>query len=181
VYSYIKTYGIPAVIVRPFNQFGPRQHLEKLIPRFITSALKGEPLTVHGEGTASRDWMYVEDTCVRLEKTILAPLSTVRGEALNLGSGYAADINTIANLILEYTGRPKSLIRYVGDRPGQVDRHISSTDKAQRLIAPPPPRSFEEGLKQTIDWYKENKEWWKRIEWMQTVPVRTVSGKIEYH
>ena len=91
VYSYWATYGIPAVIVRPFNNYGPRQHLEKVIPRFITSALKNVPMTVHGDGSARRDWLHVNDTCERLELIINAPLEKVQGEVFNIGSGHDLD------------------------------------------------------------------------------------------
>jgi len=181
VYSYVQTYGIPAVILRPFNQYGPKQHLEKVVPRFITSAIKGEPLTVHGDGSALRDWMFVADTCDRIERALLAPADKVVGEAINLGSGHDYDVLTIAKMILSELGRSEDLIEYVGDRPGQVERHVSSTDKQNELLSPPAPRSFEQGLRETIDWYEKNPEWWKRLEWMKQVPIRLANGKIEHH
>lgn len=85
VSSYVESYDIPAVIVRPFNNYGSRQHLEKVIPRFITSAILGEPLTIHGDGSAARDWLFVEDTADALDRVMHAPLSDVKGEVLNLG------------------------------------------------------------------------------------------------
>jgi len=181
VYSYVATYGLPAVIIRPFNQYGPRQHLEKVVPRFITSALKGEPLTVHGQGVADRDWMYVEDTCERIERVIEAPLEKVRGQAINIGSGECADVMTIAKMILAEVGGSDNLIEHVEERRGQVDHHISSLDKQRDLLGAPPPRSFEDGLRQTIKWYDENREWWQRLEWMKLVPTHTVDGKLIFH
>jgi dTDP-glucose 4,6-dehydratase len=181
VYSYVKTYELPGVILRPFNQYGPRQHLEKVIPRFITSALKEEPLTIHGSGEAIRDWMYVDDTCARIAAAIEAPLDSVKGEAINLGSGHAANVLTIAKMILAETGRSAELIQHIGDRPGQVEKHISSTDKQQRLLGVSAPRPFEQGLSETIRWYADNRDWWKRLEWMKLVPIRTLAGTIEYH
>ena len=181
VYSYWATYDIPAVIVRPFNQYGPRQHLEKVVPRFITSALQNEPLTVHGDGSPKRDWLFVEDTCKRLDIIISAPLDTVKGEVFNIGSGYDLDILSIANKILEATGRNEDLITFIGDRPGQVHHHISSTDKAEKILGIKPGRSFDEGLLQTIKWYENNEEWWRRIEWMKTIKIMTKSGKMEQH
>lgn len=85
VYSYWRTYHLPVVILRPFNQYGPYQHLEKVIPRFITSALLNEPLTVHGTGMARRDWLYVEDTCERIDRALHAQNPHVEGEVFNLG------------------------------------------------------------------------------------------------
>jgi len=181
VYSYIQTYDIPGVIVRPFNQYGPRQHLEKVIPRFITSALKGEPLTVHGDGSAKRDWMFVDDTCVRIALALEAPLDTVKGEVINFGSGYDLDILSIAKLILKETGRDESLITHLGDRPGQVARHISSTEKQKRVLDVPEPRPFIDGLRETVAWYDKNRDWWKRLEWMKLVQIRALDGKLEYH
>jgi dTDP-glucose 4,6-dehydratase len=181
VYSYWATYDIPAVIVRPFNQYGPRQHLEKVIPRFIVAALQNEPLTIHGDGSAKRDWLYVLDTCERLDLLINAPLEKVKGEVFNIGSGFELDILSIAKVILEMTGRSDGLITFIGDRLGQVTRHISSTDKAEDLLGIKPGRSFEEGMAQTLKWYDENRDWWKPLEWMKNINVMTQNGTIERH
>lgn len=181
VYSFIKTYDIPGVIVRPFNQYGPNQHLEKVIPRFITSALNDLHLTVHGGGKAKRDWLYVEDTCYRIDKVIKSPIERIKGEVFNLGSGEVISVMEIANMILDILKRPQSLITYIGDRLGQVQNHCSSTEKANKILGIKPGRSFEEGLKQTIEWYKNNEEWWQRIEWMKNIKIMTKSGKMEMH
>ncbi|HET6513336.1 MAG TPA: GDP-mannose 4,6-dehydratase [Candidatus Kapabacteria bacterium] len=181
VYSYIASYNIPATIIRPFNQFGPRQHLEKVIPRFITSALLDEPLTVHGDGSAIRDWLYVEDTCKRLDKVIQAPIDKIQGEVFNLGSGFDLDIMSIAKMVLEICKKPNDMVSFIGDRPGQVHHHISSTDKAERVLGIEAPRSFEKGLEQTIHWYQNNRAWWEKLIWMRHVPIMTESGKVEYH
>ncbi len=181
VYSYWATYGIPAVIVRPFNQYGPYQHLEKVVPRFVTSALKDEPLTVHGSGAALRDWLYVEDTCERIDAVMRAPLKTIVGEVFNLGSGEDVSVLDIAKIVIEATGRSKSLITHVGDRLGQVDHHISSTSKAADVLGIKPGRPFSQGLEQTIQWYANNAKWWEKIEWMKNIPIMTKSGKVEYH
>ncbi|MBI4838465.1 MAG: GDP-mannose 4,6-dehydratase [Nitrospirae bacterium] len=181
VYSYWATYDIPAVIVRPFNQYGPRQHLEKVVPRFITSALKNEPLTVHGDGSARRDWLYVENTCERLDKIISAPLNKVKGEVFNIGSGFDLDVLAIAKMVLKITDCGDDLITFVGDRLGQVQHHISSVDKASNILGVTQGISFEEGLTKTIEWYKNNEEWWHRIEWMKNIQIMTKSGKIESH
>ncbi len=181
VYSYWVTYDIPAVIVRPFNQYGPLQHLEKAIPRFITSAFKNEPLTVHGDGSARRDWLYVEDTCERLDKIIHAPIEQVRGEVFNLGSGFDLDVLSIAKMILEATNRSEDLLEFIGDRLGQVQHHISSTEKSERVLEITPGRPFEKGLEQTIEWYEKNQDWWKPLEWMKTIKVMTKTGAWEKH
>lgn len=181
VYSFIQTYDIPAVILRPFNQYGPYQHLEKVIPRFITSALKDEPLTVHGDGKARRDWLYVEDTYKRIEKVINVPIEKIKGEVFNLGSGESYSVLEIAHMILDMLNKAKSLIKHTGDRLGQVQNHISSTEKAAKELGIQPGRSFEDGLKQTIEWYENNESWWRRIEWMKCIKVMTKSGKMESH
>ncbi len=181
VYSFIKTYDIPAVIVRPFNNYGPNQHLEKVVPRFITSALKDQPLTVHGSGEAKRDWLYVEDTCIKLDKIIHAPLKKIKGEVFNIGSGESISVLKIAKIILKVLEKPQSLIIFIGDRLGQVQNHISSTEKARKLLRTNAGRPFIDGLRQTIDWYKNNKEWWQKIEWMKNIRIRTKSGKMELH
>ncbi len=181
VYSYWATYDIPAVIVRPFNQYGPRQHLEKVIPRFITSALNNEPLTIHGNGLARRDWLYVDDTCERLDNIVNAPLEKVKGAVFNIGSGFDLDVLSIAKMILRATHRGEELITFVGDRLGQVQHHISSTEKSTTVLGIKPGRSFEDGLMQTIEWYKDNEEWWKKIEWMKHIMIMTKSGQKEMH
>ena len=165
VYSYIHTYGIPATILRPFNQYGPQQHLEKVIPRFITSAIRGEPLELHGGGSARRDWLYVGDLCARIDRVIAARDRAI-GEVFNLGSGETATIIEIAEAVLKRLGRPNTLRESIADRPGQVSCHISSTQKAAEVLGIKPGRSFSEGLEQTIDWYLKNENWWRRIEWM---------------
>jgi dTDP-glucose 4,6-dehydratase len=181
VYSYIASYNIPATILRPFNQFGPRQHLEKVIPRFITSAILDEPLTVHGDGSAIRDWLYVEDTCKRIDKVIHAPIEKIQGEVFNLGSGFDLDVLSIAKKVLEICKKPDDMVSFIGDRPGQVHHHISSTDKAKSILGIEEARTFEQGLEQTIHWYQNNREWWEKLLWMRHVPIMTESGKVEYH
>src|SRR5437588_4045340 len=108
-YSYFVTYGLPIVIVRPFNNYGPRQHPEKVIPRFITQALAEEPLTVHGDGHASRDWLYVDDDAEAIEAVIAAPLENVAGEVLNVATGIDLSVSAIADRVLAAVDRPASL------------------------------------------------------------------------
>ena len=181
VYSYWATYDTPAVIVRPFNQYGPNQHLEKVIPRFITSALLDEPLTIHGSGDYTRDWTYVSDTCLALDRVIHSDLSKVKGQVINIGTGRDTSIRKIADMILDGTGKPQRLIKHVSGRPGQVDRHIASTDKALRLLDWKAETAFEQGITKTIKWYRENAEWWKSLLWMRQVPTKDKNGKVEYY
>jgi dTDP-glucose 4,6-dehydratase len=162
-YSYFVTYGLPIVIVRPFNNYGPRQHPEKVIPRFITQALRDEPLTVHGDGHATRDWLYVDDDAAAIEAVIEAPLAQVAGEVLNVATGIDISINEIADKVLDALGKPRSLRQHVQERPGQVDRHIGSTEKIHAITGWRARTSFEEGLSHTVEWYRENEAWWKAL------------------
>jgi dTDP-glucose 4,6-dehydratase len=160
-YSYFVTYGLPVVILRPFNNYGPRQHWEKVVPRFVTSALSDEPLTVHGDGHASRDWLYVEDDAEAIVAAIEADLDAVAGEVINVATGVDVSVSGIADLVLDVLGKPASLKSYVDERPGQVDRHIGSTEKAERLLGWGARTSFAEGLERTVAWYRENEAWWR--------------------
>jgi dTDP-glucose 4,6-dehydratase len=162
-YAYYVTYGLPITIVRPFNNYGPRQHPEKVIPRFITQALQDQELTIHGDGHASRDWLYVDDDAEAVEAVIEAPLDNVAGEVLNIATGIDISVNDIADAVLDAVGKPSSLRAHVTERPGQVDRHIGSTDKMERLTGWRARTSFEEGLARTIAWYRENEAWWRGI------------------
>ena len=162
-YSYWATYDLPIVIVRPFNNYGPRQHPEKVIPRFITQALSDEPLTVHGDGHASRDWLYVDDDAEAIEAVIAADIDTLAGEVVNVATGIDISVSQIADAVLDVLGKPSSLKANVDERLGQVDRHIGSTDKAARLLGWRARTSFEEGLARTVEWYRENDGWWRGI------------------
>ncbi|HSB71880.1 MAG TPA: GDP-mannose 4,6-dehydratase [Candidatus Methylomirabilis sp.] len=181
VYSYWETYGVPAIIVRPFNNYGPFQHLEKVIPRFITSCILDQPLRVHGDGSAARDWLYVEDTCGGLDCVLHADLDLVRGEVINLGCGTSTDIETIARLIVEKMRKPQSLITHIGDRPGQVLRHTASTEKARQLLGWGPKVGFGDGLDKTIEWYRASRPWWEKQLWMRSIPIVTKQGTRELH
>jgi dTDP-glucose 4,6-dehydratase len=180
VYSYWATYGIPAVIVRPFNNFGPRQHLEKLIPRFITSCLLGEPLTVHGDGEAARDFIFVEDHCEALVALMKAPREKVIGEVFNIGTGIHRSINEIATSVRKAMGVDPGEER-IGDRPGQVFRHTCDGAKLERVVGFKPRTSFEEGMARTVAWYRANENWWRAQMWMRHIPIILPSGKKELH
>ena len=160
-FSYRATYDLPIVIVRPFNNYGPRQHPEKVIPRFVLQALADEPLTVHGDGAASRDWLYVDDDAEAIQAVIDADIDAVAGEVINVATGVDASVSDIADLILDLTGKPASLKEHVEERPGQVHRHIGSTEKAERLLGWRAGTSLEEGLRRTVAWYRDNEAWWR--------------------
>jgi dTDP-glucose 4,6-dehydratase len=181
VYSYWATYQLPAVIVRPFNNYGPRQHLEKAVPRFITSCLLDEPLRVHGDGAAARDWICVRDTCEAIDLIAHCKSDLVLGEVINLGTGVSKSVADIARAVVKQMAKPESLITYVGDRPGQVFRHTADAAKARRLLGWQPNVSFEQGLAETIAWYEANRGIWHKQLWMRDIPIVTRSGKKELH
>ncbi len=181
VASYWITYNVPAVILRPFNNYGPKQHLEKMVPRFITRTLRGEPLTVHGQGANTRDWLYAEDTCKAIDRAMHVQLSKICGQVINVGTGREISVLEIAKRVLKRLEKPEALITFMGERPGPVQCHHASTHKAQELLDWKATTSFEEGLERTIDWYSKNHDWWKEQVWMETVKIRTKTGEIEYH
>jgi dTDP-glucose 4,6-dehydratase len=162
-YSYYVTYGLPVTIVRPFNNYGPRQHPEKVIPRFITQALQGRELTIHGDGHASRDWLYVFDDAEAVEALIEAPVEDVAGEVFNVATGVDVSVAAVADLVLSLLGKAPELKQHVDERPGQVDRHIGSTEKTERMLGWRARTPFEDGLERTVAWYRDNEAWWRGI------------------
>ena len=162
-YSYWCTYEMPITIIRPFNNYGPYQHPEKVIPRFIIQALTDQPLTIHGGGGASRDWLHVFDTAEAITRACVVPLEQIAGETINVATGEDESVEMIADAILDILGKPASLKNHVEDRPGQVDRHIGSTDKAAELLGWRSSIGFTEGLERTVEWYRDNPQWWQPI------------------
>jgi dTDP-glucose 4,6-dehydratase len=182
VHSYWSYSDLPVVILRPFNNYGPGQHMEKMIPRFVTSAIKNEPLTVHGHGTAARDWLFVEDHCEAIDRVLHADdFSRIKNQVINIGTGRATSVLDVAKMVLRLLGRPDDLIGFIGDRPGQVQRHCSSTEKARGMLGWEAKTALEEGLARTIEWYRTHESWWREQEWMKCVPIRTAKGNIEMH
>jgi dTDP-glucose 4,6-dehydratase len=163
-YAYRATYDLPIVIARPFNNYGPRQHPEKVIPRFVIQALEDRPLTVHGDGEASRDWLYVDDDAEAIEALIEVELDKVAGEVINLATGVDVSVSRIADLVLDLLGKPSSLKEFVDERPGQVHRHAGSTEKAERLLGWRAQTSLEDGLARTVQWYRDNEAWWRATQ-----------------
>ena len=191
VYSYIETYKIPAVIVRPFNAYGQRQHLEKLIPRFITNCITGDTLTIHGSGYSSLDFTHVQDIARAIDLILHAPASKVDGEVFNIASETHRSVIEIAKQIqdlMKQEGGKGTLVHTkstpmvnIGDRPGQVYRHTGDASKLRKTLGWKPQVNFASGLRETIHWYTENKEWWQSQLWMRHVPIETEDGKIELH
>lgn len=165
VYAYACTYDIPVMIIRPFNNYGPRQHVEKMIPHFITNALLGIPITIHGNGLQKRDWIYVEDACKGIDKVLhVEDFSKVKNQVINLGSENGISVLEIAQLILRELNLPENFLVFIEDRPGQVECHFGSNQKAYELLAWKPIINMSEGIKTTIRWYKENQSLWDMLK-----------------
>ncbi len=160
VRSYFKTYGLPVLITRSSNNYGPYQYPEKLIPLFVTNAIDNLPLPLYGDGKNVRDWIYVEDNCAAID---LVLHKGEIGEIYNIGGGNERENIFITHFILDYLQKPKSLIKPVADRPGHDRRYSVDTSKI-RALGWAPKWSLEDGLKQTIDWYVENEAWWRKIK-----------------
>ncbi len=180
VFAFAQTYEVPAVIVRPFNNYGPRQHLEKLVPRMVTSALLDEPLTVHGDGGATRDWIHVRDTCRALEAVLDAPIEGVRGEVFNAATGVATSVLEIAERVLALVGRDGSAIVHTPERPGQVTEQRASTKRAHQALGFEAETRLDAGLAATVAWYREHRSWWERLRFMRAVPVTGGDGGVTY-
>ena len=162
-YSYHCTYDMPVAVIRPFNNYGPYQHPEKVIPRFIIQALTDQPLTIHGGGRASRDWLHVFDTAEAITRACEVPVEQISGRTINVATGVDESVEQIADMILGMLDKPSSLKAHIADRPGQVDRHIGSTGLAAELLGWRSSISFEDGLERTIAWYRDNPEWWRAV------------------
>jgi dTDP-glucose 4,6-dehydratase len=159
--AYMRTYGLPVVITRGCNTYGPYQFPEKLIPLMIHNALTGTPLPVYGDGLQEREWMYVDDHC----RGILAALEDgAAGEVYNLGvrGGGTTNLELIHQL-LWLTGADASLIRYVEDRPGHDRRYAMDTYKTQRELGWRAQVNLKDGLAATVQWYKEHPAWVERV------------------
>lgn len=159
VRSYVHTYGTPAMIVRPSNNFGPYQYPEKLIPLFITNLLQGRRVPLYGDGLNVRDWLYVEDNCAAIDAVLRRGTP---GEVYNVGGGREVTNLELTRTLLELLGRDESCIEYVPDRPGHDRRYSVNRDKVEAL-GWRPARDFAEALRATVEWYRENRRWWERI------------------
>ena len=162
-YAYFVTYDLPIVIVRPFNNYGPRQHPEKVIPRFIIQALAGEALTVHGDGHASRDWLWVDDHAEALEALIDAPIERVAGEVVNIATGIDISVVRDRGLVLDAVGNPEATVEHVDERPGPGRPAYRLDRQVERLTGWRARTSFADGLERTVAWYRENEVWWREI------------------
>ncbi len=157
--AYHHTSGVPVLITRGSNTYGPYQYPEKLIPLFVTNALDGKPLPVYGDGLQRRDWLHVEDHCAGIAAVLQ------RGEPggiYNLGTGQEHPNLEVIDEIIRLTGVSRSLVRHVPDRPGHDRRYALNTSRA-RALGWQPRIPFEEGLEETIRWYGDNRSWWEPL------------------
>lgn len=160
VNAYHRTFGLPTTISRCSNNYGPYQFPEKLIPLMIANALADKPLPVYGEGLNVRDWLYVEDHCKAIDLIIREGKV---GEVYNIGGHNEMKNIDIVKIICEALGKPESLITHVTDRKGHDMRYAIDPAKIHRELGWLPETMFKDGIKKTIQWYLDNKEWWERI------------------
>ena len=159
-YSYFASYGLPVIITRASNNYGPYQYPEKLIPLFVTNAIDGHPLPLYGDGRNVRDWLYVRDHAAAIDFLLDAGEP---GETYNVAGGNEAENIDITRKVLQLLGRPESLIRFVDDRPGHDRRYSLDAGKLARLgFRSSTP--FEKGLEETVRWYREREDWWRPVK-----------------
>ena len=159
-FSYFTTYGVPVLITRASNNFGPRQYPEKLMPLFITNALDDQPLPLYGDGQNVRDWLFVGDHCTALDVVLEKGRP---GEVYNIGGGNERRNIEVTERILTGLGKPRTLIRHVTDRPGH-DRRYSLDCGKLRALGWEPRTRFEAALEETVAWYRKNRGWWEPIK-----------------
>jgi dTDP-glucose 4,6-dehydratase len=160
VLAYHHTFGMPVVVTRCSNNYGPYQFPEKLIPLMIANALDNKPLPVYGDGMNVRDWLFVRDHCSAID--VVMHRGTL-GEIYNVGGNNECANIKIVKLLLQKLGKPESLIKYVTDRLGHDRRYAIDASKISMELGWQPSVTFEEGLSQTVDWYLGNESWWRRI------------------
>ncbi|MBI5311092.1 MAG: dTDP-glucose 4,6-dehydratase [Actinobacteria bacterium] len=159
VQAYFRTYGLPALITRASNNYGPFHYPEKLIPLCVLNAFAGDKLPVYGDGMQVRNWLYVEDHCSGID-TVLR--KGAEGEVYNIGGPDECPNIEVVKRVLELTGRDESLIEYVTDRPGHDRRYSLASDKTMAL-GWQAQTGFAEGLERTVQWYRDNEDWWQPI------------------
>ena len=157
--AFFESYGLPVIITRAANNIGPRQHVEKLVPLFVTSALRDQPLPLYGDGRQVRDWLYVDDHCRALD---LVAREGQPGEVYNIGANNHEENIRVAEAILRLVEKPLSLIRYVEDRKGHDRRYAVDSSKL-RALGWLPQHDFLSALEGTVRWYSESRWWWEPI------------------
>jgi dTDP-glucose 4,6-dehydratase len=159
--AYWRTHNLPVLITRCSNNYGPYQFPEKLIPLVTTNALERKEVPIYGDGLNTRDWIYVEDHCRALDLVIQQGKP---GEIYNIGANSEKTNLELVNFILDIIEKPQSLIKFVADRPGHDRRYALDTSKIGRELGWKPGISFEDGIRETLQWYIQNESWWQRIK-----------------
>jgi dTDP-glucose 4,6-dehydratase len=160
VLAYNHTFGLPVLLTRCSNNYGPYQFPEKLIPLMIINALHDKSLPVYGDGLNVRDWLHVEDHCSAIDRVLMTGRV---GETYNIGGNNEWTNIDIVKTILHLLGKGESLIAYVQDRPGHDRRYAIDAAKIKKDLGWEPSRTFEQGIAETVKWYIDNEKWWKRI------------------
>ena len=161
VRAYHETYGLPAIIVRPSNNYGPYQYPEKFIPLMITNLLENKTIPVYGEGRNVRDWLFVGDTCSAIDLILHKGRD---GEVYNVGGNAERRNIDIARKVLEMMGKDERAITYVANRPGHDYRYALDNSKIERELGWKPSMDIEKRLEATIRWYRDNEWWWKPLK-----------------
>jgi dTDP-glucose 4,6-dehydratase len=169
VLSAVRTFGVNASVTRGSNTYGPNQYPEKVLPLFATNALDGEPLPLYGDGRQVRDWLHVDDHCAAIE---LVLREGEAGDVYNIGAGEEHENVELTRAILEHLDVDPALVRHVDDRVGHDRRYSLDTTKL-RGLGWRPRRQWDEGIRSTIDWYRENRDWWE--------PIKRSDGFREYY
>jgi len=157
--SYVRTYGMDVAVTRSSNNYGPYQHPEKLIPRFIVKILRNESLPIYGKGDNVRDWLHVEDNCRAID---LVLRKSRPGDVVNIGSGNERTNIEVTKQMLAHMKKPESMITYVQDRAGHDFRYSLDWERIKRMGWMPKVK-FEDGVKTTVDWYLANRKWWEPL------------------
>jgi dTDP-glucose 4,6-dehydratase len=161
VRAWCKTYGLPAIVTRCSNNYGPYQFPEKLIPFFVTQLRENKPVPVYGDGMNVRDWIHADDHSRAIEAVLLRGRP---GEIYNIGGGNERTNIEITKLLLSILGKPDSQMKYVPDRPGHDRRYAIDDTKVRKELGVIPLVPFEEGLRDTVRWYLENEPWWRGVQ-----------------
>ena len=158
--AYVRTFQLPATISRCSNNYGPYQFPEKLIPLMIARAMAHQPLPVYGKGENIRDWLYVEDHCAAVDSIIRRGKA---GETYNIGGHNERSNLDVVKTILRELGETESLITFVADRPGHDLRYAIDPEKIRRELGWQPATSFQDGIRATVQWYRNHQDWWQEI------------------
>jgi dTDP-glucose 4,6-dehydratase len=161
VRAYFETYSLPITITNCSNNYGPYQFPEKVIPLFITNALDDEALPLYSSTQHRREWLHVTDHCSAIDVVLRRGRE---GETYNVGSGFEASIDELADKILSLTGKPASLKTIVQDRPGHDRRYLLDSSKLRKELDWSPGYEFDRGLAETVEWYRSSREWWEPLK-----------------